>query len=84
MVSGKAAWYDIEMRGRRLEGIHLRMTTEFWKAIDHEDGPKLALAFAYLDRLNKLEHTIQPYVEQITGLNRFLKKHDREKDTIQV
>ena len=75
----KSAWYDIEMRGRRIEAICKKMNTEFWKALDEN---KLPLAFAYLERLNKLENTIKPYVEQITGLNRFLKKHEREKDII--
>ena len=73
------AWYDIEMRGRRLEAICKDMNTKYWKAVKEN---KIALSFAYLERLNKLENTLKPYVEQITGLNRFLKKHEREKDII--
>jgi len=75
----KSAWYDIEMRGRRLEAICKDMNKKYWRAVKEN---KIALAFAYLERLNKLENTIKPYVEQITGLNRFLKKHEREKDII--
>jgi len=72
-------WYDIEMRGRRLEGLSKVMTTEFSKAL--KKG-KTDLALAYLDRFTKIEHTIQPYVEQMTGLNRFLKKHAEKENTI--
>ena len=75
----KTAWYDIEMRGRRLEAMFKQMNTEYWKAIKEN---KLALAFAYFERMNKLENTIKPYVEQITGLNRFLKKHERKENFI--
>ena len=73
------AWYDIEMRGRRLEAICKDMNVKYWRAVKEN---KTALSFAYLERLNKLENTIKPYVEQITGLNRFLKKHERERDII--
>lgn len=69
----KSAWYDIEMRGRRLEAICKRMNTEFQKAMKED---KIPLALSYHDALLRTEKLLQPYVEQITGLNRFLKKHD--------
>ena len=72
-----SAWYDIDKRGRRLEAVFKRMNTEFWKCIDNN---QIDLAFAYHDRMVKLEHTIQPYVEQMTGLNRFLKKHEKGQE----
>ena len=72
----KTAWYDIEVRGRRLEALSKQMNKSFWNNIENNQP----LAFAYLDRLLKIESTIQPYVEQITGLNRFLKKHDKVKE----
>lgn len=58
------------MRGRRLEAISKRMNTIFWTKIDKDpDG-----AFPYLDRLIKIENTISPYVEQITGVKRLIKR----------
>ena len=68
------AWYDIEMRGRRLESISKRMNTEFWKAMNENNTQ---LAMGYHDALLRTEKHIQPYVEQMIGLNRFLKKHDK-------
>jgi len=65
------AWYDIEMRGRRLERACKITETYFDKYID-ENNPELAMS--YLERLLKIEHVIQPYVEQITGLKRALAK----------
>ena len=73
----KSAWYDIEMRGRRLEAICKDMNEKYWQAM--KEG-KESLAFAYHDRLLKTENTMQSYVEAITGLNRFLKKHDKVKE----
>ena len=73
----KTAWYDIEMRGRRYEAISKQMNTDFWIAMKEHNTQ---LAFSYLDRMLKVESAIQPYVEQITGLNRFLKKHDKVKE----
>ncbi len=68
----RSAWYDVEMRGRRLEAICKVMNTEFQKAMNEDNIP---MALSYLDSLLKAERHIQPYVEQIIGLNRFLKEH---------
>ena len=70
MSAGRPAWYDIEMRGRRLEAISKQMNTLFWK--NYQTNP--SLAFAYFDRFLKIESTIQPYVEQITGVRKLLKQ----------
>lgn len=64
-------WYDVEMRGRRLEALSKRMTTEFYKALKN-NKPELALSYA--DRILKTDHIIQPYVEQYLGVKKFLKK----------
>ena len=66
----KSAWYDIEKRGRRLEAIFKDMNTKYWNLL--ETNPDLA--FAYFDRMLKLENVIQPYVEDITGLKKLLKQ----------
>ena len=63
------SWYDVEMRGRRLEAISKDMNTKYWNTED----PKLR--DAYLDRMLKIEHAIQPYVEEIIGLKKFLKRN---------
>ena len=63
------AWYDVEMRGRRLEAISKDMNTKYWNTKDQK------LKDAYLDRMLKIEHVIQPYVEEIIGLNKFLKRN---------
>ena len=64
------AWYDVEMRGRRLEAISKHMNTKFWN-LAKTDNP---LSFAYLDRLIKIENVVQPYIEQITGVKKLIKK----------
>ena len=70
----KLAWYDIDKRGRRLEAISKQMNTLFYTHL--KDNPILALA--YLDRFLKIEHVIQPYVEQIIGMKQFLKAKNME------
>ena len=74
----KSAWYDIEKRGRRLEKICKQMNTMYEQTV--KDKPTLAMG--YLDALLRTERVIQPYVEEITGLNRFLKKHERKENTV--
>jgi hypothetical protein len=66
-------WWDIEMRGRRLEALSKRMTTEFYKAINQGEWE---IALSFIDRVNKTEVSIKPYVEQITGLKKLLKDND--------
>lgn len=68
------AWYDIQMRGGRLESIARQMNTIIRKYIN----PKLPdynpeLALPYLDRLLKIESVLQPYVEQMTGIKKVIK-----------
>lgn len=63
------AWYDIEMRGRRLEAIFKHMNTKFWNNIDTNPD----MAFAFFDRMIKMESVVQPYLEQINGIKKFLK-----------
>ena len=72
----KTAWYDVEMRGRRMEAISKHMNTKFWNAVDEKDGkiPNVDLGFSYLDRLLKIENSIQPYIEQITGVKKLIKQ----------
>ena len=72
------SWYDIEMRGRRLEAVCKRMYTEFSKYID----TKPDVAVGYLEALLRTEKMIQPLMEQMIGLNRFLKRHEPKADTI--
>lgn len=69
----KSAWYDVEMRGRRLEAIFKDMNTRYWNNI--EKNPDLA--FAFFDRMAKIESTLQPYIEQITGIKQFIKKGNK-------
>ena len=69
----KSCWWDIEMRGRRLEGLSKRMTTEFNKALNNNE---VMLALAYIDRIARVEIVIRPYVEEITGLKKLIKSHD--------
>mgnify|MGYP001606683888 FL=1 len=66
-------WYDVEMRGRRLEAIAKQMNTKYWNLKD--ENPELA--FSYFDRLLRLESTIQPYIEQITGVKKFIKQRSK-------
>ena len=73
------AWYDIEMRGRRLEAICKDMDTKYWKAVK---AGNTELSFSYHERLLKTENAMQSYVEQITGLKRFLKKNERKENAI--
>jgi len=65
------AWYDVQMRGRRLEAISKHMNTKFWNTINED--PELALS--YFDRMIKIEHVLQPYIEQITGVKKLLKEN---------
>ena len=63
-------WYDVDMRGRRLEALCKRMNTECWKALNENEHD---LALAYYDRLLKTDHMLQPYIEQITGVKKLIK-----------
>lgn len=74
------AWYDIEMRARRLEALCKQVNTKFYKLM--EEKPELALS--YLDRLTKLETIIQPYIEQMTGVKKLLKQTDKNVIDISV
>jgi hypothetical protein len=63
------AWFDVSMRGRRLEAISKLCNTNFWKYVNENDE----MAGAYLDRLLKIEHVIQPYIAEYTGVKKLLK-----------
>jgi len=65
------AWYDLNVRGRRLESISKQMRTLMNNALD---AGQIDLALAYLDRFIKLEHVTAPYVEQMTGMKRLLQQ----------
>ena len=62
-------WYDLNVRGRRLQRITKLMDTKMNIAFQ-DNQPELALA--YLDRLIRLESVTAPYVEQMTGMKRLL------------
>ena len=79
MTHGKPVWYDVIMRGRRLEALSRRMTTEFYKAIDEKNHD---LALSYVDRINKTESVIHPYVEQMTGVKKLLKEKQYESSIL--
>lgn len=66
----RPAWYDVEMRGRRLEAISKQMNTMFWNNV--EDNPDMSIS--YLERMLKIEHTILPYIEQMTGVKKILQQ----------
>ena len=69
------AWYDIEMRSRRMEKICKDMITEYENY--REKQPELALSF--LHTWIKIETNIKPYLEQFLGLQKFLKEHGKDK-----
>lgn len=69
-----ATWWDIDARGRRWNAIFKQMNTEYWKAIKSNND---TMAQAYLERMLKIEKTIQPYVQEVTGLRRIINKHER-------
>ena len=73
-------WYDVEMRGRRLEAISKHMNTKYWNLMKES---KEELAFSYFDRLIKIESTIQPYIEQITGVKKLIKQGTKIEASIQ-
>ncbi len=66
-------WWDIEMRGRRLESLSKHMTTKYHRLSKTDE----LLALAYIDRIAKIETVIKPYVEEITGLKRLIKDNDK-------
>ena len=72
-------WYDVEMRGRRLEAISKHMNTKYWNLMKEN---KEELAFNYFDRLVKIENVIQPYIEQIIGVKKLIKKGIRVETDI--
>jgi len=69
---GRPAWWDIEMRGRRLETISKHMNKKYQNEMEKGNS---SLALSYLDRMLEIEHIIQPYIEQITGVKKLLKEH---------
>ena len=72
-------WYDVEMRGRRMEAISKHMNTKYWNLMKEN---KEELAFNYFDRLVKIENVIQPYIEQIIGVKKLIKKGIRVETDI--
>ncbi len=58
---------------KHIDSISKQMNTKFWTNVDKE--PELALS--YLDRILKIEHIIQPYIEEVTGVRKFLKKAEK-------
>jgi hypothetical protein len=64
-----SAWYDVGVRGRRLEAIAKHCNTKYWKCVETNDE----MAEAYFDRLMKIEKAIQPYVAEFTGVKKLLK-----------
>ena len=80
-MTGRPAWYDVEMRGRRLEAITKQMNTLFWNKIKDDESE---LALSYLDRILKIENTLQPYIEQITGVKKLIKEGQKIAPDISV
>jgi len=78
---GRPAWYDVEMRGRRLEVITKQMNTSFWNKIKTDETE---LALSYLDRILKIENTLQPYIEQITGVKKLIKEGQKIAPNVSV
>ena len=70
-------WYDVEMRGRRLETIFKSMNTKYNHMIQKEDYD---LAFAFADRMIKIESSIQPYVEVMTGVKKFINRSRKQRE----
>jgi len=64
----KSAWYDVAMRGRRLEAIMKDCNTKYWKYKDNHE-----IAELYFDRMMKVEKSIQPYVAEYLGVKKLLK-----------
>ncbi len=82
-------WYDIEMRGRRLEALYKQMNsvTErlFKEASGSEEGlddPKFELAMSYIDRMLKIEATIKPYIEDYVGLKKMVKEYESRENRV--
>jgi len=75
---GRPAWYDIEMRGKRLEAISRQMNTKAWEFLRKND---IESAWAYIDRMIKIENIMQPYVEQMTGVKKLLARAERKLET---
>lgn len=61
-------WYDVEMRGRRWEAIFKDCNTKYWNTKDE------SLKQSYFNRMAIIEKSVQPYVEQITGVKALIKK----------
>ena len=68
------AWYDIEMRGRRMEAIFKDCNTKYWKTNENEEMKE-----SYFRRMMIIEKTIQPYIEQMTGVKKFLNSAKKEE-----
>lgn len=75
----RAAWYDIEMRGRRLESIFRRMNTQYNQMLDKKEYD---LAFAFADRMLKTENVMQPYIEVMTGVKKFINKSRKQRELL--
>ena len=65
-------WYDIEMRGRRWEAIFKDCNTKYWKTEDE------TLKQSYFNRMAIIEKSVQPYVEQITGVKKFIRQRTKD------
>jgi len=65
-------WYDVEMRGRRMEAIYKDANTKYWNA-SNEDMKQ-----SYFNRMMIIEKNIQPYIEHMTGVKKFLAQSKKE------
>jgi len=66
----RKSWYDVDSRGRKLNAIWWDCNTKYWKNVD--TSPELAQS--YFNRMMIIEKLLQPYIEQVTGVKKFLKE----------
>ena len=72
------AWYNLDMRGRRIESICKQLNTKIMKIIKKENitVEEIEMALSYIDRFTKLESVAKTYVEEVIGLKKFLARKD--------
>jgi hypothetical protein len=73
----RAPWYDIEMRGRRLESIFRGMNTRYRQQLEIGNYD---LAFSFADRMLKTEAVMQPYIEVMTGVKKFINRSRKQRE----
>ena len=73
-----APWYDVEMRGRRMEAIYKDANTKYWNTTNED------MKQSHFNRMMIIEKNMQPYIEQMLGVKKFLSESKKKLNASEI